>query len=199
MQGRNKALLTTTDKLYNFLLKLKLWKTNFTQLGVFEIFPFTKNATRAVNRDILKRTIGSRLEMLLQRFKSYFPDLNIFKYDWVRNPFNQFALSNARQLKLKAQEQLAEMCMDRTLQLKYNQMDIDNFSLTARQVYPEISQRSVQIIFPFSTTYFSSLSQIKTKSIPQLKSFKNELRVCLTSISSRIKTICAQKQAHVSH
>ena len=58
--------------------------------------------------------------MLQQRFKSYFPDLNICKYDWVTNLFNQSAVSNPSKLKLKAPEQLAEICMDRTLQLKYN-------------------------------------------------------------------------------
>ena len=107
--------------------------------------------------------------MLPQRFESYFLDLNILKYDWVRNPFNQSALSNASKLKLKAQEQLAEICMDRMLQLKCNQMNINNFWLIERQDYPKISQQVVQIIFPFFTTYlcesaFSSSSQIKTKS-----------------------------------
>ena len=74
--------------------------------------------------------------------------------------------------------------MDPTLQLKYNQMNIDSFWLIARQEYPKISQKAVQIILPFSTTYlcesiFSSLSQIKTKSRSQLKSIEDERRVCL--------------------
>ena len=91
--------------------------------------------------------------MLQQKFESYFPDLNIFKYDWVRNPFNKSVLSNASKLKLKAQEQYAEICIDHTLQLKYNQMNIDNFWLIAHQEYPEISQQAFQIILPFFTTY----------------------------------------------
>ena len=101
--------------------------------------------------------------------------------------------------------------MDHTLHLKFNRINLDNFWLIAPQEYPEISQQAVQIILPFSTTYFyefnnflcefafSSLSQIKTKSESRLKSVEDELRVCLTSISPLIKTICAQKQAHVSH
>ena len=138
--------------------------------------------------------------MLQQKFESYFPDRHIFKYDWVRNPFNQSTLSDADKLKLEEQEQLAEIRMDRTLQLKYNQMNINNFW----QDYPEISQQAVQIILPFFTTYlcesaFLSLSHIKTKSRSHLKSVEDELRVYLTSIPSHIKTICAQKQAHVSH
>ena len=152
------------------MLKLKWWQTNVAQ-GVFNIFPLTETATRVVNRDILK-SIGSHLERFQQRFESYFSDPNIFKYDWVRNPFNQSALSNASQLKLKAQEQLAQIGMDGMLQLKYNQMHNDNFWLTARQEYPEILQ-AVQIILPFSTTYLSesaltSSSQIKTKSRSQM-------------------------------
>ena len=67
MKGRNQALLTTTDKLYCFSLKLKLWQTNVAQ-GVFEMFPLTETAVKAANRDILKKSIGGHLEMLQQRF-----------------------------------------------------------------------------------------------------------------------------------
>ena len=181
MQGRNETLLTTTDKPYGF--SLKLWQTNFVQ-GVFKMLPLTETATRAVNRDILKKSIASHLEMLQQRFKSYFPDLNILKYDWVRNPFNQSTLSNASKLKLKAQEQLAEICMEPTLQPKYNQLNIKEFLLIARQEYTEISQ-AVQIIFPFSTTYlcesvFSSSSEIKIKILAKIVEVNEEF-ACLYS------------------
>ena len=71
MQGRNETLLTTTDKLYSFLLKLKLWQTNVASDVVFKMFSLIKIATRAVNQDILK-SIGSCLEMLQQRFKFSF-------------------------------------------------------------------------------------------------------------------------------
>ena len=75
MQGRNEILLTSTDKLYGFPLKLNLWQTNVAQ-GVFEMSPLTETVANAENRDILK-SIGGHLEMLRQRFKSYFPDLDI--------------------------------------------------------------------------------------------------------------------------
>ena len=78
MQNRNETLLTNTDKLYSFSFKLKLWQTNFA-LGVFEMFLLTKTATRAVNRVILKKGIGSRLEMLEQRLNSYVSNVSIFK------------------------------------------------------------------------------------------------------------------------
>ena len=120
MQGRNKTVLTTTDKLYGFLLKLKLWQTNVIQ-GVFKMFPLTEVAAKAVNRGILKKSIGDHLEMLQQRFESYFQNLEIFKYHWVRNPFNQSASSNACKLKLKTKEQPTKICMDRTLQLKHKE------------------------------------------------------------------------------
>ena len=103
MQGRNEILLTTTDKLYGFSLKLKLWQANVAQ-GLFKMSALTVTATRVVNRDILKKSIGSHLEMLQQKFECYFPDLNIFKYGWVRNPFNRSALNNASKLKLKVQK-----------------------------------------------------------------------------------------------
>ena len=60
MQGRNETLLTTTDKLYGFSLKLRLWQTNVAP-DVFEMFPLTETATRVVNRDFLKKNTGSHL------------------------------------------------------------------------------------------------------------------------------------------
>ena len=116
MQGRNETLWTTTDKLYGFLLNL--WQTNFAQ-GFLRCFPLRK-LLRELWTEYLKKSISSHLEMLQQRFKSYFPDLNVCKYDWVTNPFNQSAVSNPSKLKLKAQEQVAEICMDRTLQIQLN-------------------------------------------------------------------------------
>ena len=73
MQNRNEKLLTTMDKLYAFFLKSKLWPTNFAQ-GMFKIFPLTQTATRAVNRNILKKSIGSHLEMLQQRTLTFRPE-----------------------------------------------------------------------------------------------------------------------------
>ena len=46
MQDRNETLLTITDKLYGFALKL--WQTNFAK-GVFEMLFLTETAMRAVN------------------------------------------------------------------------------------------------------------------------------------------------------
>ena len=80
MKGRNQTLLTTMNKLHCFLLKLKLWQTNVAQ-GVFEMFPLTETAVKAVNLDILKKSISGHLEMFQQRFESYFPDLDMCKYD----------------------------------------------------------------------------------------------------------------------
>ena len=105
---------------------------------------------------------------------------------------------------LVAQEQLLELSMDRSLQLKHNEMDLGSFWITAQHEYPDISTRAIHVLLPFATTYlcesaFSSLTLIKNKQRSRLESVEQELRVYLSGILPRIKTLCAHIQAHPSH
>ena len=92
MQGKNESVLTVTDKLGAFQRKLKLWRQQVEE-GFLEMFPLTKAAV-AENDDlpVLKKSITNHLLILPQRLSHYFPDLDISRYNWVRNPFNQSAI-----------------------------------------------------------------------------------------------------------
>lgn len=70
--------------------------------------------------------------------------------------------------------------------------------------YPEISMKALTILLPFSTSYlceqgFSTLTNIKNKKREKLNSMEEEMRVCLSTIRSRIKDICNAHQAHISY
>ena len=111
---------------------------------------------------VLKEWIRNHLIILQQKLSQYFPDLNIFHCDWVKNPFNKSAIKAAHFVDLVAQEQLLELSMDRSLQLKHNKMDLGSFWITAQHDYPDISTRAFHVLLPFATTYlcesaFSSL------------------------------------------
>ena len=92
------------------------------------MFPLTEATVAEIDRlPVLKASICNHLHILQQRLSHYFPDLNVCHYDWVRNLFNQSAMKVANIVDLLAQEQLLELSMDRSLQLKHNEMDLGNF------------------------------------------------------------------------
>ena len=204
MQGRNESVLTATDKLGAFQLKLKLWCQKAEE-WFLEMFPLTKAAVAETDGlPVLKKSITNHLHILQQRLSHYFPDLHISHYDWVRNLFNQSVIKAANVVDLLPQEQLLELSMDRSLQLKHNEMDLDTFWISVRHEYPDLFQQVILILLPFVTTYlcesaFSSLTSIKNKHRSKLQIVEEELRVCLSNIQPRIKTICARMQSHPSH
>ena len=203
MQVKNESVLTTTDKLGAFQLKLNLCFKK-AEKGVLEMFPLTEAAVAEIDDlPVLKESICNHLH-IQQRFSYYFPDLDVFHYDWVRNPFNQCAIKAVNIVDLLAQEQLLELRMGRSLQLKHNDMDLGNFWISVRHEYPQLFQQAIHFLLPLVPTYlcesaFSSLTLIKNKQRSGLKSVEHELRVCLSDIQPCIKTICASMQSHPSH
>ena len=69
------------------------------------MFPLTKAAVAEIDDlPVLKESICNHLHILQQRRSHYFPDLDVSHYDWVRNPFNQSAITAANIVDLLAQE-----------------------------------------------------------------------------------------------
>ncbi len=104
---------------------------------------------------------------------------------------------------LKEREECAELRMDPTMKLKFSELPLDQFWLASASEYPNISLHATEKLLLFSTTYlcelaFSTLVYMKSNRRSRL-SVEQDLRVSLSSITPRIKKICAQRQAHVSH
>ena len=204
MQGKNESVLTATDKLGAFQPKLNLWHRK-AEKGLLEMFPLTEAAVAETNDlPVLNESICNHLHILQQRLSHYFPDLDVSHYDWARNLFNQCTIKAANIIDLLAQEQLYKLSMDRSLQLKHNEMDLGNFWISVWHDYPQLFQEAIHVLLPFIITYlcelaFSSLTLIKNKQRSGLKNVEHELRVCLSDIQPCIKTICASVQSHPSH
>ncbi len=116
----------------------------------------------------------------------------------MRNPFTENLLS------LQEEEELSELQCDRTLKMKFNEVSLDKFWISAKQEYPAISVKALDVLLQFSTSYlceqaFSCLTVIKSKSRNRLLSVEEELRVCLSKVRPRISQMCKEKQAQVSH
>ena len=77
MQGKNESVLTATDKLGAFQLKLNLWRKK-AEKGVLEMFPLPEAAVAEIDDlPVLKESICNHLHILQQRLSHYFPDLDV--------------------------------------------------------------------------------------------------------------------------
>ena len=70
MQGRNKNLLTSIDKINGFCSELHLWQQH-VEIGNLEIFPLTQKQQNA-NSSALCEIIGKHLTTLEDKLSFYF-------------------------------------------------------------------------------------------------------------------------------
>ena len=198
LQGRNENILSSTDKIRGFMGKLILWQEALEQ-GSMEMFPLASAAPQAARERAL---FAEHLQILKDRFERYFPHVaDIEDFDWIRDPFNQE--SSTEKLILREREECAELRMDRTMKLKFSELPLDEFWLASASEYPTISSHAIKQLLLFPTTYlcelaFSTLVYMKSNRRSRL-SVEQDLRVALSSVPPRIKKICEQRQAHVSH
>ena len=185
MQGKEENLLSSSDKLRGFRSKLTLWRS-FVEQGRLDMFPL---CNVHVNSSTLSDLIAQHLKSLDERFNHYFPSECYAQFDWVRDPWSSRALESATDWPLPTQEQLMEIREDRTLKMRFGDMELDRFWISLEKEYPVASSSAVAILLPFSTTYlcelsFSSLTYIKNKYRERLRTVDQELRVCLSVSAS---------------
>ena len=114
MQGRNKNLLTNTDKINGFWSKLHLWQ-HCVEIGSLEIFPLTPKQQNA-NNVALCETINKHLKTLGDKLSFYFLSAYTERFDGVRNPYSSSAVVEL-DMKLQEQEELTKLRQDRSLKL----------------------------------------------------------------------------------
>jgi len=147
--------------------------------------------------------IGKHLDALSQHFDEYFTNDNTENFDWIRSPFDV----EMSDLAVHELEELAELSCDRTLKIQFREKSLLAFWLSVSTEYPLLSNKAVNILLPFATTYlcetaYSALTNrpMKTKYRSRLV-VESDMRVCLSNIrpTPRIDSLCKAKQAHQSH
>ena len=110
---------------------------------------------------------------------------------------------STKKLPLLIRENFFEVRNDRTLKLKFSEVQLDMFWISIKEEYKQISKAAIKIFLQFCTTYmceqsFSSLLQTENDKRSCIKNVDNELRVALSSIEPNIERLCSLKQAQIS-
>lgn len=197
LQGPNENIVTSTSKLHAFEKKLALWRSKLVSNN-FDAFPLT-------DKDNNKYTITSDVEETLSNLqmsmKNYFPSLEPDEFDWILNPFGN---CEANGLSTKGEEELIDLKADLVRKTSFSQMDVAEFWISMKTEYPELSEKAVKILLPFSTSYlcelgFSALTEIKSKKRERLLMVDQEMRVSLSVIEPRIEKLCSENKCNLSH
>ena len=112
---------------------------------------------------------------------------------WIGNPFE----CELTDLTGREQEQLAELSSDRTLRLQLSRLTLLSFWLACFQEYSLLSDKAINVLLPFSTTYlcetaFSAVTAMKTKYRSRLD-IEHEIRIFLSRIpqfAARAWNVC---------
>ncbi|XP_035220955.1 SCAN domain-containing protein 3-like isoform X1 [Stegodyphus dumicola] len=202
MQGAQIHAFTQKDKITAFMKKLELWIISLKNNN-FDMFPTFKITCLADEIEESKVLINNHLTSLWKQFSLYFKDLDMSKYEWIRNPFvieryDDFGLTTAEQ------EMIIDLSSDSTLkQMFRDENNIVTFWLRVKDDFPTLTNKALKIVLPFVTSYlcetgFSTVAVLKTKYRSRLM-IEKELRTAISSMIPRFEKICAEKQAQPSH
>uniref|UniRef100_A0A1B0A569 HAT C-terminal dimerisation domain-containing protein n=1 Tax=Glossina pallidipes TaxID=7398 RepID=A0A1B0A569_GLOPL len=167
------------------------------------MFPTFKIICLADEIDESKVLINNDLTNVWKQFSLYSKDLDMSKYEWIRNQFvvekyDYFGLTTAEQ------EMIIDLSSDSTLnQMFHNENNIVTFWLRVKNDFLALRNKALEILLPFVTSYlcetgFSTVAVIKTKYRSRLM-IEKKLRSAISSMIPRFEKICAEKQAQPSH
>ena len=164
-------LLTCSDKLNGFKQKLELWQTELRR-GSLEMYQRTRNVPKDQPDYDWKQAdhfgFGSKIFNIAttEIWAFYFYTIHTEQYDCIRNLFVTNAENSTEALSLQIREEFLELRNDGTLKLKFTKVPLHVFWIAVKEEYPQISDKAVAVLLPFSTTYlceqsFSTLVLIK--------------------------------------
>ena len=156
LQGRNITPFTVNDKMNAMLKKLQFSLSDLEQSCVasfssLESFIVKNELTLHVN---LIEDIKKHCSQLILDFQFYFPEQFDDK-EWIRNPFSDVILP--ADFSVQERDQFVELSCDGGLKNEFKKDILCDFWLKQRAEYELISDKAIQFLIPFSTSYLVKL------------------------------------------
>nr|XP_020764298.1 zinc finger MYM-type protein 6 isoform X2 [Odocoileus virginianus texanus]XP_020764299.1 zinc finger MYM-type protein 6 isoform X2 [Odocoileus virginianus texanus] len=196
LQGTMTTLFNLYNKIDMLKKKLKMWLKR-TQENDYDMFPsFSEfSSSSGLNMSGMASIILEHLEGLSQMLNDCYPpeaDLRSGNL-WIINPFTNHQNSNLTDFE---EEKLAQLSSDLRLQSVFKSMSVTQFWINAKASYPELHEKAMKFLLPFSTIYlcdatFSALTESKQRS---LLVSGPALRLAVTSLIPRIEKLVKEKE-----
>ena len=116
------------------------------------MFPRSYKNQENVEKGFVIDLAKEHLTFIQQKYDKYFFAINTEQYDWIRNPFSANAEMSMKELPLRIRENLSEVKSDRTLRLKFSEVQLDAFWISIRDDYKLISDATIEILLQFCIT-----------------------------------------------
>ncbi|XP_045404256.1 zinc finger MYM-type protein 6 isoform X1 [Lemur catta] len=196
LQGTLTTFFNLHNKIDIFKKKLKMWLKR-TQEDDYDMFPSFSEFSNSsdLNMRSITNIIFEHLEGLSQMFDDCFPpedDLRSGNF-WIINPFMNHQNNNLTKFE---EEKLTQLSSDLGLQSVFRSMSVTQFWINARTSYPELHEKAMRFLLPFSTVYlcdaaFSALTESKQRN---LLVSGPAIRLAVTSLVPRIEKLVKEKE-----
>nr|XP_045006431.1 zinc finger MYM-type protein 6 isoform X2 [Jaculus jaculus] len=196
LQGTMTTFFSLYSKIDVFKTKLKMWLKR-TQKNDYDMFPsFSEfSSSSDLNVKNITSVIFEHLEGLSQMFHYCYPAEDDLRSGnlWVISPFADHQNNN---LSHSEEEKLVELSSELELQSAFKSMSVTQFWIHAKTSYPELHEKAMKVLLPFSTVYlcdaaFSALTESKQRN---LLIFGPALRLAVTSLIPRIEKLVKEKE-----
>ncbi|XP_045046745.2 zinc finger MYM-type protein 6 isoform X2 [Desmodus rotundus] len=196
LQGTMTTLFNLYNKMDVFKEKLKMWLKR-TQENDYDMFPsFSEfSNSSSLNMRSIASIVFEHLEGLSRMFNDCYPPEEDLRSGnlWIINPFMNHQNSNLKDFE---EEKLANLSSDLGLQSVFKSMSVTQFWIKAKTSYPELHERAMTFLLPFSTVYlcdatFSALTESKQRN---LLVSGPALRLAVTSFIPRIEKLVKEKE-----
>nr|XP_021532804.1 zinc finger MYM-type protein 6 [Aotus nancymaae]XP_021532805.1 zinc finger MYM-type protein 6 [Aotus nancymaae]XP_021532806.1 zinc finger MYM-type protein 6 [Aotus nancymaae]XP_021532807.1 zinc finger MYM-type protein 6 [Aotus nancymaae] len=196
LQGTLTTFFNLCNKIDVFKRKLKMW-LNCTQENDYDMFPSFSEFSNSsdLNMTEITRIIFEHLEGLSQVFSDCFPPEQDLRSGnlWIINPFMNHQNNNLTDFE---EEKLTQLSSDLGLQSVFKSVSVTQFWINAKARYPELHEKAMKFLLPFSTVYlcdaaFSALTESKQRN---LSVSGPALRLAVTSLIPRIEKLVKENE-----
>ena len=199
LQGSKTTLLDAKTKIFGFVRFLETSEKNVRakQFTQFEWLKKCKVTNGAV------KVISEHLNTLISDFNERFSDLkNMHIPSWLGQPF----LVDLNDVEIEFQEELAELQCNQSMETLFKAKGVLMWlSDDMKKNYPKTTSRATEFVIHFPSSYlvecgFSAVNQLTSTSRNRLEITKRgDLRLKLTNLVPRIKSLCKNHEASFSH